>query len=274
MINLFRAFALVTLIAVGIVGCSSGSPSDNTTDVNQFLEFKTGDKFTYNSYDRDASNQRVESSKEVVVWTVLRSGLDTLGKSEVAEIEAVTYETDGTTEKGRTKLYFSANGQGHLFQYNLIQSVVGRFDNETVQALIDSIPDAWIQISDTKTTVDDSWSYAGAGNIKKSISIGDFQGQMTLDVNSYHNGKVTTSVEAGEFTKTVNTDNNVTLHVTAASLTAVSDSMSVHFDVDIDGGILKESLDSKTITVTILQATEYEVNGFEMELVSVTRAEN
>lgn len=285
----FAALATLAIFSIVMIGC--GEDDTPTVQVNQYLKFNVGDQFTYNYYDRDPSNARVDSTKKVLVWTVLQTDINFENRDVVTEIQQIKFEADGTTPIDTTMVYFVANGQGQLQQYNLLQMVVGQFSSETLnlQPVIAQIPNTWIQVSDTKSPSALNWN---ASNLL-DLSLNDVEvaGGETLDaklqmgVNSNHKGKVTTTVEAGTYDDAFITDHLVpttilgnedktiggVIEVTKGS-PIIRDTMALHYAVSISGGILSQTMDSKTTAIVPLPLLTYPIPGFEMELTSVTRA--
>ncbi len=278
------ALAALALFSIAVVGC--GDDDTPTVTVNQYLKFNVGDKFTYDYYDRDATNARDESSKEVRVWTVLQTGITMFNRDVVTEMQQIRYEADGTTPIDTSMVYFVANGQGQLQQYNLLQMIVGQFSSETLdlQPVIDQIDDTWIQVSDTKSPSALSWTFP---EILQSLKDIDVMGQFTIDaklqmsVSSSHKGKMATTVAAGTYDDAFVTDHSVPTTITAdedVSLVGIKkgdeiikETMMLHYAVSITGGILSMEMDSKNATIIPI-SSPYPVNGFEMELTAVTRA--
>lgn len=283
--NSIVALVTLALFSIAMIGCGDDAP---TINVNNYLKFNAGDKFTYDYYDRDASNARDESSKKVLVWTVLRTDINFDGRNGVSEIQQIRYEADGTTPTDTTLLYFLANGQGQLQQYNLLQTVIRQFSSATFDLgpVIDQMPDTWIQISDTKSPNALTWTFPELQTTLQDInvmSLATIDAKLKMSVSSNHKGKMDHTVVAGTYTDAFITDHQTPTGILAAETKTIGpvtindgdqiiqDSMTLHYAVSITGGILSHSMDSKQATVIPLGAP-YPVNGFEMELTSVTRA--
>lgn len=283
------ALAALAFFSIALVGC--GDDDTPTVSVNQYLKFNVGDKFTYNYYDRDATNARDESSKEVRVWTVLQTDITMFNRDVVTEMQQIRYEADGTTPIDTSMVYFVANGQGQLQHYNVLKTIVGQFSSETLnlQPVINQIPDTWIQVSDTKSPSALSWN---APNII-DVSLNDVEitGGETIDaklqmgVSSSHKGKMATAVAAGTYDDAFVTDHSVPVSIlgnedkTIGGIINIQkgdplirDTMALHYAVSISGGILSMEMDSKTTSLVPMPLLTYPVPGFEMELTAVTRA--
>ncbi|MCB0714339.1 MAG: hypothetical protein KDD67_18580 [Ignavibacteriae bacterium] len=270
------------IIATAMVGCGDDNP---TVSVNPVLKFTSGDKFTYNYYERDENDARVESSKQVVVWTVLRSGLDTLSENGVVEIQEVRFEADGTTEKSRSKIYFAID-QGELSQYNLFQTVLERFSGQVdLSSYIGDLPNTWVKVNSTK---DASARVLQSNSNIVSQTLKDvmvltlvFDAKLKLGINSQHLGKVEVTAPTKTYSAAYATDNWVNVNATnpeeisvppitiPANSNIINDSVLIHYDVDITDGILRQTMGSKTVMVagTVSQP----INGYEMELTAVER---
>ena len=279
------------VIGIGMIGCSDDTP---TISVNPTLKFTEGDEFTYDYYDRDETNVRLDAPKQIVVWTALRTDLDTLNRRGVTEFEEVRYEADGTTEISRSKFYMIADEQGKLLFHNLPQVMMSLFQTDALNlsSLIDEVPDTWTQISDTKSPSPLTWSRTQSKGVVENAAIA-FKGipitadiDMEIGVNSEHAGRVSTAVTAGTYEASFSTTTYVLVNLTAASdiiipipispitipkgQVIVDDSLSIEYHVDLEAGILQQIIDSKTVKAS--NVLDVPVNGSEMELTSFTRA--
>ena len=277
------------VIGIGMIGCSDDTP---TISVNPTLKFTEGDEFTYDYYDRNETNVRLDASKQVVVWTALRTDLDTLNRRGVTEFEEVRYEADGTTEISRSKFYMIADEQGKLLFHNLPQVMMSLFQTVrlNLSSLIDEIPDTWTQISDTKSPSPLTWSRTQSKGVVENATI-TFNGipittdiEMQIGVDSEHAGRVSTTVTAGTYDRAFSTTTHVLVKLIAASDIAidappitipkgqviVDDSLSIEYHVDLEAGILQQIIDSETVKT--IYHLNVPVNGSEMELTSFTRA--
>lgn len=283
---LFAALFMV----VGVIGCGDdpATPDDGGV-INLSFQLKTGDKYTYDYYDRDEQNARVDDSKKVVVWTVLRTDVTLEGKSGAAEIQQITYEADGTTAIDTTTIYLLTNGQGQVLQYNLLQTVLAQFSGSVdLSPVIAQLPNAWIQVSDTKSPSPISWSFP---DILQTVQDVDLAGLATLDISllmsvkSSHKGRMSVTVPAGTYATAYVTDHETPTTIKAAEDKdippviniksgdeLIQDAATLHYAVDIEAGILSMSMDSKSTTL-IPVSLPYPVTGFEMELTSSVRAE-
>lgn len=279
----FAALVALALFSVAMVGC--GDDDTPTTQVNTYFKFNNGDKFTYDYYGRTDANARDESSKEVRTWTVVRTDLTMFNRDVVTEVQQIRFEADGTTAIDTTMLYFIANGQGQVLQYNLLQTIIGQFSSPTLDLtpVIEQVPDTWIQVSDTKSPSPLTWSFPELLQNLQDVNVGGFtlDAKLTAKVNSSHQGKMSETVTAGTYADAFVTDHTVPITIVTDEAIAappipkgtkiIDESMMLHYTVSVTGGILKMSMDSKNATIIPL-TLPYPVKGFEMELKSVTRA--
>ncbi|MDB5036282.1 MAG: hypothetical protein JWQ98_3523 [Chlorobi bacterium] len=266
--HLLSHACIAAVAALALAGCSDTStttgPGTTTADT---LKFSQGDKFTYNYYPRDMSNQNQTTSKQVKVWTVLSAGQTIGGRSGVSVIGEDTYQTDGTTPTGEhDTLYFQASADGKLYQYNLMRSVVKRIQG--AGAFLDSVPAAWIEISETKTKTATTWSSTGGAPLRDTVTapvVG--QVRITLSMDATHAGTQSVTVPKATYTDAVHTDQKVVIDVKSSLLNA-TDSLMLHYDVAAKDGIIRQMFDSKSVNLT---GSPIDVPGFDMQLVSVTR---
>ncbi len=262
--------ALAGLVTVGISACGSDPVA---VEVNKYVELKKGDKFTYDTYDLDASQQRVAASKGVRTWTVEETGLTFEGKQGVSRILEVNYGADGTTEISKDTVYIASNGQGQIFQYDVFGNIIGRI--AAAAAAANDIPKSWIQIGDVKSSGSLTWLSSGGPTVK-NLTVMGLAVQMTLEMTAKHQGKKTVTVPAGTYASAFLTDHAVSVLAKDPSTNAVilNDSMMVHYNIDVNLGIVKQTLDSKTVKLmTPLGAIDQPLAGFEMELKSTTKAQ-
>ncbi len=286
----FAVLFAALFMTVGVIGCGDDpvTPDDGGV-INVSFQLKTGDKFTYDYYDRDEQNARVDDSKKVVVWTVLRTDVTLEGKSGASEIQQITYEADGTTPTDTTTIYLLTNSQGQVLQYNLLQTVLAEFSGSVdLGPVIAQLPNAWIQVSDTKSPSAISWSFP---DIFQTVQDVDIAGLTTLDitllmsVKSNHKGRMSVTVPAGTYATAYVTDHETPTTIKSAedkeippliSIKSgdelIQDAATLHYAVDVEAGILSMSMDSKSTTL-IPVSLPYPITGFEMELTSFTRAE-
>lgn len=284
----FLAVLLLPIFAVvGMVGCGDDEPP--VVPVNPYLKFTTGDTFEFDYYDRDLTGARQDASKQVIVWAVVRTDLDTLGKDGVTEIVETRYDATGTTQTGSSKIYVLANGQGEFHQYDLMRTVMDRFSGGVdLSTYLDSIPKVWVQVGDTKSAsaVEIEDLAAGALITKAlndvTVATFTFDAQIKMGIRSQHLGKTSVTVPAGTYASAYSTDNFVrvnlsnTTPITVGPITLppgstlVNDSVNVHYDLDVEDGPIRQQIESKALLVAGLYPLN--INGSEMELTSSTRA--
>jgi hypothetical protein len=257
--QLLQTLLILGVAAVTMVGCSS-SPTQTT--VNIFLQYKKGDVFTYHYYQRDNANQRVAASKQVRRWTVLKTDTAVDSRINVIAIDEAIYDGTGATLTGRDTLYFTSQADGRVEQYDIIRNLMALIP--VVADYRDSISSEWVRIGDTKATQATTWESLPGGITVNNVDIPVVgKTSITLTMKAVHKGRHDTVSTAGSFTNNYRT--NHTLTFTASILT---DSLSAHYDIDTQGGVVYQSADSKVIAALGLQ-----VIGFDMELISYARAQ-
>lgn len=269
------ALASASLLMIGIVGCGDDPV---TVEVNKSFEAKKNDKYTYEVYDRDASQAPVTATKTIRTWTVLELSASYEGKSNVAKIDQIYFAADGTTQTGRDTIYLQTNPDGTIHQYDAVGEVLKRFP-ETIRPFISQLPKSWAKVSDTKSSNALTWvsAFKTATTVDLPL-IGSTA--ISAEMNAQHLGrsKRNATVPAGSFTALYNTDHTMTAEAksvnnpTAPAI--LSDSMVLHYDFDIDSGLVKWAMDSKTVSLNLLGAAQpYFIAGFEMNLVKAERAQ-
>ncbi|MEO5931411.1 MAG: hypothetical protein ABIR47_15870 [Candidatus Kapaibacterium sp.] len=265
--HLLSYACIAAVAAFALAGCSSDTPTNPTPTTADTLKFSQGDKFTYNYYPRGTDNQNQTTSKQVKVWTVLSSGQTIGGRSGVSVVGEDTYQSDGTTATGEhDTLYFQAAADGKLYQYNLMRSVVKRIQG--AQVFLDSVPAAWIEISESKTKTATTWSSTGGAPLRDTVTapvVG--QVRITLSMDAAHTGTQSVTVPKATYTDAVHTNQKVVVDIQSQLLNS-NDSLMLHYDVSAKDGIVRQILDSKAVSLT---GSPIDVPGFDMQLVSVTR---
>lgn len=276
-------WALAVVVALGAVGCSK----DDTTspvNTNSTIEFKQNDQFKYAYYDRDSvTDQRIDSTRMVKQWTVLKTGLTVAARSGVSMIEETTFSDQaGTIPAVKDTFYFqaTASGNGDVLQYDALGAVISRFLAAANYA--DSIPKAWVKVSDTKATIAESWNSLFAGTLDAAVtvtvpSVGEIPVSVKIAMTANHKGTQATTVAAGSYPAAFHTDHQIIVTGTSTDglIELVRDTLSLSYDVDIKGGILRQVLHSGKFTPQGSLATfvpSKKLLGFELELISVTRA--
>lgn len=266
-----KGLALVGAVAVLVAGCSDDSINPNPTpqpkDTN-YVEFKANDKFTYHYYPRDVNNNRDNSGKLVKVWTVVKVDQTIAERNKVAVVQEMTFEADGVTPLGvADTFYFHANSDGEFSQYDLLRAVVKRIPG--AESFLQDVEGKWVRIGNTKATSATSWVAIEGGQVDNLITILGFPTAVTLSINAQHAGKQSITVPSGTYANNFHTDHRVIIGVDSEGLSIhAKDTLRLSYDITAKEGIVKQSLDSKTFT-----ATSQQIPGFEMELVSVTRAQ-
>jgi len=273
------------LLAVGVVACGDDPGS---AQLNQDFTFRANDKFTYDYYQKDSNNVRDDASKQVVVWTVLRVGLDTLNKPDVAEIEEVRYDATGTTEEGRSKIYMKTNTDGAVLVYDLVGTVLNRFSGGVdLTPYLDQVSKDWVTIGSTKDA-----NARVLANVFTPISktlnnvvippLDPFDVRLEVDVRADHKGAMEITVPAGTYEKAYATDTKVFVGMSnvdpiivasvpvPAGTTIVDDSVNIRYEIDINAGVLRQESDSKQFLAAGFFPTL--ISGYQMELTAVERA--
>ncbi len=266
--NLLKYLAVAGLVAVAVSGCGDDpvNPPDNNGG-GQF-SFKQNDKYTYNFYTRDENNQRNGDSKQVKVWTVMQVNETVGGRSGVTVIDEQTFAADGVTPTGeRDTFYLQTASDGKIYQYNLLRSVVKRIPGAEI--FIDSVPPAWIQISNTSITGTSAWEATGSSPVSGTVSVLGFPTTITLTMPATHKGTQSVTVPKGTIANSVHTDHQATI-AASNQFGSSKDSLGVGYDISSTEGIVRQTLTSKTVALLSL---DQPVPGFEMELVSSVRTQ-
>lgn len=262
--------ALLSLLAsIVMIGCSDEKTVDPPVVDSSYIKFKANDSFTFNYYERDAQNARIDASKQVKVWTVLSIN-QTIGderagtvRGGVAVIREVTYDGTGTTPMGTPDtFYIHATSEGEVAQYNLLRSVVKRIPGGEI--FLDSVPAKWILIGDTKKNGAATWDAIEGGRITNAVAILTIPTTVTLAMNATHEGKVTSTVPKGTYTDAYRTDHKMII-TTESSVFNSKDTLNISYELNAKDGILRQSLRS-----ALILSGSQQIPGFEMELVSAT----
>lgn len=274
------------LLAVGVVACGDDDPG--SAQVNQDFAFRANDKFTYDYYQKDSNNVRDDASKQVVVWTVLRVGLDTLNRTDVAEIEEVRYDATGTTVVDSSKLYMKTNTDGAVLVYDLVGTVLNRFSGGVdLTDYLDQVSKDWVTIGSTKDA-----NARVLLNVFTPISktlnnvvippLDPFDVRLDVDVRADHKGAMEVTVPANTYEKAYVTDTKVFVEMSNvddivvlgqtvdAGTTIVDDSVNIRYEIDINAGVLRQESDSKQFLAADFFPTL--ISGYQMELTAVERA--
>jgi hypothetical protein len=271
--NMLMACFAAGIALAGIAGCSDDAPTQ-VVEGTQYLKFKEGDQFHYEVYDRDTNNVRITSSMKMQHWTVIDTGAPALGGQSVG-ITVFEVTTDGATEKDT--MYLQSRSDGVVQMYDVLGSMVSRFAiGESIGA---SVPKQWVKISDTKSPGALTWESTGDAIFSVATTIGGFpvNAQVTLTMDASHKGKQSAQGVDSTFANSFHTDHVLKVAATDPTfgnvLVADSSAINIHYDVDINAGIVKQTLDSRTVTLTpsVGGPIPQPVTGFEMILKSYTR---
>ncbi|HVZ38205.1 MAG TPA: hypothetical protein VHI13_02935 [Candidatus Kapabacteria bacterium] len=264
---LIGAFA-TTLVALALAACSN-TPTGTTptgTDTG-YVKFNTNDKFTFNYYPHDNSDARVESAKQVKVWTVLKVDQSYNDRSGVTVIEEVTFNGTGTTATGqRDTFYFQSSKNGEVSQSDLLHAVVKRIPGG--DQFLDSIPKNWIKLTNTKLDKDSTWQSMDDGTVTNTVAILTYPTTITISMLADHKGKQPVTVPNGSYTNSYHTDHSMLVRTSSTNplLTSSRDSFNIAYDFSPRDGMVKQWLKSTTFFGS------QQIPGFDMELVSVQRA--
>ncbi len=259
--------ALLGLIAAALVaGCSddgTSNPPPTPADTT-YMKYDTGSTYTYNYYERDASNQRVEATKQVKVWKVLKINQTTGERGGVTVIQEVSYDGTGTTPTGAVDtFYVQSTSEGEVSQYNLLRSVVKRIPGGEI--FLDSVPPKWILIGNTKRPTAGTWDAIDGGKIINTVAIATIPTTVTLAMNAAHAGKQSVTVPKETIADSYHTDHKMVITTESAVFNS-KDTFNISYDVSPKYGIVRQVLKS----ATFLNGSQT-IPGFEMELVAVTK---
>jgi hypothetical protein len=271
--NAISLGALVGVALLAVVGCGDDPV---TTEPNTFFEPKQGDTFTYARYNRNAANQRDESTKTIHKWAVVETNLSYQGKNNVAKIVQMNFQADGTTSAGANDTLYISTGVDGAIYMNVISATVARIP--IAADFASQIPFTWVQVSDVKSANVMKYSAIAGGSVVTDVTLPgvNLPGRVIITDTAYHKGKVGASVNGTNYGNAFHTDHTLkmiaTLNATGSRIVD-NDSLHLGFDVDVVNGILRQTMNSDTITATIpLQGPRHEaVAGFEMELISSVR---
>jgi|GEM_PF-7051914 len=265
-----RALSLLSVVGLA-AALLTGCGDDTTTPPPSatYLKYKQGATYTYNTYQRDDTNKRIDGSKQVVIWTVLKADTTYQSQGSVAMIAQATYDGSGATVLSRDTIFVQSDGtSGKVSQYDVMGEFFGRVP--LAAQYRDSVAKTWSQIGDTKTTGTTSWQTAPEATVNNvMIPLGPTTVSITafVKMSANHKGAVNSVVPAGTFATAYRTDHTVGIRATAFGSTVLNDSLIAHYEFDNAAGLIRKSLDSKALT---LQGTTQVVPGFEMELTAYT----
>lgn len=233
-----------------------------------------GDTATFVFTDRDSLNQPVASSRKRKMWVVAEAGLSLYGKVGVSRIIETTYDMAGGVIETDT-LYQQTDTDGSVYVYDYLRLLLGRVVDGA--AFDSALPALWVKITNVNLTGGATWnSLPVDSQVVKNITTSGLPTALdiTFRLAGAHKGTQSSTVPAGTFATAVRTDHALKLIVKPSSLpiTAVNDSLIIHCDAEVASGILRQTLDSKTLVAKVLTVTQtLPVAGFEMELESIKR---
>lgn len=233
-----------------------------------------GDTATFLFTDRDSLNQPISSSQKRKVWVVVEAGLSLYGKTGVSRIIETTYDMAGGVLETDT-LYQQTDTDGSVYVYDYLRMLLGRVVDGA--AFDSALPALWVKISNVNLTGGATWnSLPVDSQVVKNVTTSGLPTALdiTFRLAGTHRGTQSSTVPAGTFAAAVRTDHALKLVVKPSSLpiTALNDSLIIHCDADAGSGILRQTLDSKTLVAKVLTVTQaLPVAGFEMALESLKR---
>ena len=266
--NLLLAFALASVTLLGVTGCGDDPV---TVNPDPKFSFASNQKFTYESTPRDDAQAPTTAEKRNVVWTVLDTGMTFSGKTSVSKIKEERMAADGSTVESTDTLYFTAEADGEFYQYDLIGSIVRRIP---AAALISAdIPKTWTKIGDTKNSTALSYDATSESTILIPVPSIGISVKVTYSVKGEHKGKTSVTVPLKTEANAFSTDLIVKLKATdqSGTVTITNDSLRMNYAMNVTDGILKQSLESKTVgflnPVTFVSEPQF-VAGFDLLLKS------
>jgi hypothetical protein len=232
--------------------------------------FKAGDTITYDYYDHDPStNERVATSRRDRKWIVLENGLSIYGRTNVTSVLDITY-TGGGTEFERDTLYFQKADDGSVWQYDLVRQTILHVQDGDLFAA--SLPARWVKFTTTASTSATAWSSIEGDSIAvPNISAGGANVDVLMRDNASHKGTQSTTVAAGTYADALHTDHalKIIAKLSGIGLQVINDSLGGSIDYSARDGVLRQKLDSRTLTATLGALT---VAGYDMELRSYVHA--
>jgi hypothetical protein len=271
--NMLMACVAAGIALAGIAGCSDDAPTQ-VVEGTQVLNFKKGDKFTYKVYNRDTANVNITHTDSVKTetWEVIDTAV-AVG-THTGAVFLVT--TNGSTTMDT--VYIEAQSTGPVWQYDVLGNMVKRIP--LAAAFSGSVPKQWLNVGHTKGTTSAEQLVPSDAQFVMTIPgtpLGDVTATVTLASQPSHKGKLATPLTGGTFgdssyANVFQTDH--ALHVTANATQpalgqVINDTLHIHYDFSIKQGLIRQTLDSKTVQVTGF-GPQY-VMGFERVLVSYQR---
>ncbi|MDB5036283.1 MAG: hypothetical protein JWQ98_3524 [Chlorobi bacterium] len=241
------------------------------TVVSTVTSFKLGDTITYDYYDRDSTNTRMQDSKRKQTWTVAETGLSFQGKTNVTKVIEVNYTTSGASEFSRDTIYLQKGDDGSVYEYDLIHKMILHVQGG--DAFAAAVTPRWVRMTSTSQS-SATWSGIEGDSIALTnvpiAGVGNIDLLMRLAVS--HKGTQSATVPAGTYGDATHTDHSLKIDakVTGLGLKVLSDSLAGHIDYSAKDGVLRQSLESRMLVASVF-GTSYilTVDGYDMELVSV-----
>ncbi|MEP7219521.1 MAG: hypothetical protein ABI876_11430, partial [Bacteroidota bacterium] len=233
--------------------------------------FKLGDTITYDYYDRDSANTRMQDTKRKQTWTVVETGLAFQGKTNVTKVIEVGYTTGGTSEFSRDTIYIQKGDDGSVYEYDLIRKMILHVQGG--EAFVPAVPPRWVRMTSTSQS-SATWSGIEGDSIALNnvaiAGVGNIDLLMRLGVT--HKGTQSATVPAGTYGDALHTDHSLKMDakVTGFGLKVLNDSLAGHVDYSAKDGVLRQSLESRSLVASVIgQSYILTVVGYDMELASV-----
>ncbi len=268
----------IATVSTLLVSCSS----DNTITANPSFAYAKGEVYTYDYYQRNIDNQRVDSTKRKRTWTVLQTDATAAmgapaGQQNVTMIKDDLYNEDGTTIASTDTIFVSAQEDGEFYEYDMLGVAASRFDSQLLDTALSQIPKQWSKIGSTRDASALSWTSAASFLDSVFIPVGatTLSGTIEGSARADHKGKTDIAVPNGDYPTAYATDHSIMITATVSAFTAIDDSLKMHVALDLNDGLLMQSMDSKNVPINIPGIPgipdSAPVIGFDMELVSITR---
>ncbi|MEO5931410.1 MAG: hypothetical protein ABIR47_15865 [Candidatus Kapaibacterium sp.] len=242
------------------------------TVISTVTSFKLGDTITYDYYDRDSSNTRLQDTKRKQTWTVVETGLSFQGKTNVTKVIEVGYTTGGTSEFNRDTIYLQKGDDGSVYEYDLIRKMILHVQGG--EAFAPAIESRWVRMTSTSQS-SATWSgITGDSIVLKNVPVAGAPANvdLTLRLAVTHKGTQSATVPAGTYSDAVHTDHSLKIDakVTGFGLKVLDDSLAGHVDYSAKDGVLRQSLESRSLVASVLgQSYTLTVVGYDMELAGV-----
>jgi hypothetical protein len=259
--RMLMACLVAGIALAGITGCSEDG-GGTIVEGSQYLTFKNGDSFTYKVYNRDSTNANITNPDSVTTetWTVIDTNASAYSRTGVTVFLVTSNGMQDT-------VYMQSQANGNLWQYNVLGKMVARI--EIASAFADQVPASWVNISHTKAVTAEPLTPT---NASFPMTIATITANTFLTLTPSHKGQLSSAVTAGDssYTKVFHTDHSLAVRAETTQLgTVLNDSLSLHYDVGLQQGMIRQSLDSKQVELANIGPLQ--VSGFERVLVSYSR---